>query len=146
MKGFSFILVLIFVLCFVQLLVVETKLVEDAKKLELGLIERQSQLNLQNDIYRTFSQMAMHCEKSPELCKEYSKRWTEYWVSRGFKIFVGDLASGRVAKINIDIVNGKTILRPAENISNYGIILTGETNFTIKGGVWYEREEGTGKH
>ncbi len=142
MRGFSFVIVIVLVLVMVPIIATESKVASGISTLEAKFIDNQMKVNLQNDVIRTFRQALSHC-KSDGDCKVYISEWIVYWSKEGFTIFSGDTHTGIKDSINVDIVNGKAVLRPKRNISNYGITMTGPTTVIINRGVWYE---GTGEH
>ncbi len=129
MKGFSFLVVMVFVLSVVPLLSIEYNDIKSTNKLQDELIKAQSAKNIQEDIIRTLSEVSRECTKSEGMCDAYLLEWMDYWRSKGFKISYGEIKMYRgtpvvVSESKPSLYSG--VLRPTTNVSNYGIILKGD--------------------
>ena len=136
MRGFSFIIVMIFILSTIPVLALQYKTAEKANRLQDEFVRAQSIKNTQEDIVRTLSEVAKECEraKDEKLCGVYFKEWETYWGSRDFEIVSGEITyKGNIPHIvrKVKPVFYKGVLRPDGNVSNFGIILKRGRNIFV---------------
>ncbi len=139
MKGFSVIVVLIFLLAIIPILSVEGSLVKKSGELQTRFITLQEYKNTQEDILRTFSELAEECSKTKDkrLCELYLSEWMKYWASKGFNIEYGELADDFhvIKTVKPSLLGG--VLRPDGNVTQFGIVLKkGTQRIVIRRGDW----------
>ncbi len=145
MKGFTLLIVLVFVVATIPILAMETKLVSKTGEVENRLLENQKLVNIQDDIIRTFKEVMAKCKeaKDPEICAAYFGEWKMYWTSKGFSIVSGKLIekAGKimVTKTDSPHLSTRGVLRPSENTTDFGILVEkGNLQVVINRGVWVE--------
>ncbi len=143
MRGFTLLIVLVFVVTTIPILAMETKLVSKTGEVENRLIENQKLVNIQDDIIRTFKEVMTKCKeaKDPKVCSAYFELWKVYWASKGFNIISGKLTrkAGRimVTKSDSPHLSPRGVLRPSGNTTGFGILVEkGNLQVVINRGVW----------
>ncbi len=143
MRGFTLLIVLVFVVATIPILAMETKLVSKTGEVESRLIENQKLVNIQDDIIRTFKEVMVKCKeaKDPRICAVYFEDWKMYWSGKGFNIVSGKLRdrAGRivVTKTGSPHLSPRGVLRPSENMTDFGILVEkGNLQVVINRGVW----------
>ncbi len=137
MRGTSFILVLVMISSTVPLISIETRISSLTSSAQTRLIENQRDLNVQDDILRTFMEAVGSCDD--ESCISNFNAWKSYWESRGFKVVSGKL---RVVNdvIMVDpspLIIDNGVLRPGRNQTDFGIVVKGNTTeVVINQGDW----------